>query len=104
MRHALREDPAVHHGARRQTPQQAPHRVFCLSVRICQNGRRGSEYSLVFGELGVPVHECISKYFHRRVFQSQFLLSLQAISTMVHFYMGTKGPENVSLRILYNKN
>lgn len=28
--------------------------------------------------------------------QSQFLLSLQAISIMVHFYMGTKGPENVS--------
>ncbi|XP_062912032.1 ubiquitin carboxyl-terminal hydrolase 34 isoform X4 [Mobula hypostoma] len=26
--------------------------------------------------------------------ESQFLLSLQAISTMVHFYMGTKGPEN----------
>lgn len=24
------------------------------------------------------------------------MLSLQAISTMVHFYMGTKGPENVS--------
>lgn len=29
-------------------------------------------------------------------FQSQFLLSLQAISIMVHFYMGTKGPDNVS--------
>jgi len=29
--------------------------------------------------------------------QSQFLLSLQAISIMVHFYMGTKGPENVGL-------
>lgn len=29
--------------------------------------------------------------------QSQFLLSLQAISIMVHFYMGTKGPENVSI-------
>ena len=35
---------------------------------------------------------------HRSVLclQSQFLLSLQAISIMVHFYMGTKGPENVS--------
>lgn len=31
--------------------------------------------------------------------QSQFLLSLQAISIMVHFYMGTKGPENVSCRL-----
>ncbi|XP_018120315.1 ubiquitin carboxyl-terminal hydrolase 34 isoform X2 [Xenopus laevis] len=29
--------------------------------------------------------------------ESQFLLSLQAISTMVHFYMGTKGPENVEV-------
>lgn len=36
-------------------------------------------------------------YFIFNYFQSQFLLSLQAISTMVHFYMGTKGPENVSL-------
>lgn len=33
--------------------------------------------------------------------QSQFLLSLQAISIMVHFYMGTKGPENVSLYTYY---
>lgn len=33
--------------------------------------------------------------------QSQFLLSLQAISIMVHFYMGTKGPENVSLHTVY---
>lgn len=33
--------------------------------------------------------------------QSQFLLSLQAISIMVHFYMGTKGPENVSLHTAY---
>lgn len=31
--------------------------------------------------------------------QSQFLLSLQAISIMVHFYMGTKGPDNVSRRL-----
>ncbi|XP_051939696.1 ubiquitin carboxyl-terminal hydrolase 34 isoform X4 [Hippocampus zosterae] len=29
--------------------------------------------------------------------ESQFLLSLQAISIMVHFYMGTKGPENVEV-------
>lgn len=32
--------------------------------------------------------------------QSQFLLSLQAISIMVHFYMGTKGPDNVSASCL----
>ncbi|KAJ4921880.1 hypothetical protein JOQ06_022023, partial [Pogonophryne albipinna] len=30
--------------------------------------------------------------------ESQFLLSLQAISIMVHFYMGTKGPENEKYR------
>ncbi|XP_036605909.1 ubiquitin carboxyl-terminal hydrolase 34-like [Trichosurus vulpecula] len=28
--------------------------------------------------------------------ESQFLFSLQAISTMVHFYMGTKGPKNAA--------
>ncbi|RMC07970.1 hypothetical protein DUI87_15442 [Hirundo rustica rustica] len=32
--------------------------------------------------------------------ESQFLLSLQAISTMVHFYMGTKGPENPQVEVL----
>ncbi|XP_058880439.1 ubiquitin carboxyl-terminal hydrolase 34 isoform X4 [Acipenser ruthenus] len=31
---------------------------------------------------------------------SQFLLSLQAISIMVHFYMGTKGPENPQVEVL----
>ncbi|XP_061685121.1 ubiquitin carboxyl-terminal hydrolase 34 isoform X2 [Syngnathoides biaculeatus] len=32
--------------------------------------------------------------------ESQFLLSLQAISIMVHFYMGTKGPENPQVEVL----
>nr|XP_033794971.1 ubiquitin carboxyl-terminal hydrolase 34 isoform X3 [Geotrypetes seraphini] len=32
--------------------------------------------------------------------ESQFLLSLQAISTMVHFYMGTKGPDNPQVEVL----
>ncbi|MGH0137239.1 UNVERIFIED_CONTAM: hypothetical protein FKN15_063069 [Acipenser sinensis] len=32
--------------------------------------------------------------------ESQFLLSLQAISIMVHFYMGTKGPENPPVEVL----
>ncbi|XP_069090498.1 ubiquitin carboxyl-terminal hydrolase 34 isoform X1 [Pleurodeles waltl] len=32
--------------------------------------------------------------------ESQFLLSLQAISSMVHFYMGTKGPENPQVEVL----
>ncbi|XP_037108825.1 ubiquitin carboxyl-terminal hydrolase 34 isoform X3 [Syngnathus acus] len=32
--------------------------------------------------------------------ESQFLLSLQAISIMVHFYMGTKGPENLQVEVL----
>ncbi|XP_041108946.1 ubiquitin carboxyl-terminal hydrolase 34 isoform X1 [Polyodon spathula] len=31
---------------------------------------------------------------------SQFLLSLQTISIMVHFYMGTKGPENPPVEVL----
>nr|XP_023680681.1 ubiquitin carboxyl-terminal hydrolase 34 isoform X2 [Paramormyrops kingsleyae] len=32
--------------------------------------------------------------------ESQFLLSLQAITIMVHFYMGTKGPENPQVEVL----
>ncbi|XP_070409718.1 ubiquitin carboxyl-terminal hydrolase 34 isoform X3 [Nothobranchius furzeri] len=32
--------------------------------------------------------------------ESQFLLSLQAISIMVHFYMGTKGPDNPQAEVL----
>ncbi|XP_041108948.1 ubiquitin carboxyl-terminal hydrolase 34 isoform X3 [Polyodon spathula] len=32
--------------------------------------------------------------------ESQFLLSLQTISIMVHFYMGTKGPENPPVEVL----
>ncbi|CAJ0933399.1 unnamed protein product, partial [Ranitomeya imitator] len=32
--------------------------------------------------------------------KASFLLSLQAISTMVHFYMGTKGPENPQVEVL----
>ncbi|XP_011610930.2 ubiquitin carboxyl-terminal hydrolase 34 isoform X2 [Takifugu rubripes] len=32
--------------------------------------------------------------------ESQFLLSLQAISIMVHFYMGTKGPDNPQVEVL----
>lgn len=40
---ALREDPAVHHGARRQAPQQTPDRVLRLPLRVRQDGRGGGE-------------------------------------------------------------
>lgn len=41
LRHPLREDPPVHHGARRQAPQQTPDGVLRLSVRVRQDGRGG---------------------------------------------------------------
>ena len=41
MRDPLREDAAVHHGARREATQQAPDGVLRLPLRVRQDGRGG---------------------------------------------------------------
>lgn len=62
-------------------------RMVLVVLRSCSVGS--------FSAPGVS-NDSTNTHFSVLCLQSQFLLSLQAISIMVHFYMGTKGPENVS--------
>lgn len=77
---------------------------FAFLYEFAKMGEEEVSVGLLLWELAMYMHVRIFKYLNLCVFQSQFLLSLQAISTMVHFYMGTKGPENVSSNLLCNKN